>query len=195
MNLNLSFEKADRTPPPPHLPRKRSRLAKKSGSMPQDSKTVFMNTVKKSRLIGSTLSHISLFWIQAQKGSRLAKKSVSLPQYSKTMFMNTIKKSRLIRSTLYHISLFWIQAQNTAAEYFISTIVSEKTTFDIQTNHFVKLFCCFFVKLIYSVPSFGIGSSAELGMPRNECFLPRNNGNSSEPIPRNFFGTKFRSQP
>ncbi len=46
-----------------------------------------------------------------------------------------------------------------------------------------------------SVPSFGIGSSAELGMPRNECFLPRNNGNHSESIPRNFFGTKFRSQP
>ncbi len=32
-------------------------------------------------------------------------------------------------------------------------------------------------------------------MPRNECFLPRNNGNRSESIPRNFFGTKFRSQP
>ncbi len=46
-----------------------------------------------------------------------------------------------------------------------------------------------------SVPSFGIGSSAELGMPRNEHFLPRNNGNRSESIPRNFFGTKFRSQP
>jgi hypothetical protein len=46
-----------------------------------------------------------------------------------------------------------------------------------------------------SVPSFGIGSSAELGMPRNEHFLPRYNGNHSESIPRNFFGTKFRSQP
>jgi hypothetical protein len=46
-----------------------------------------------------------------------------------------------------------------------------------------------------SVPSFGIGSSAELGMPRNGHFLPRNNGNHSESIPRNFFGTKFRSQP
>jgi hypothetical protein len=32
-------------------------------------------------------------------------------------------------------------------------------------------------------------------MPRNEHFLPRNNGNRSESIPRNFFGTKFRSQP
>ncbi len=38
----------------------------------------------------------------------------------------------------------------------------------------------------HSVSSFGIGSSAELGMPRNEHFLPRNNGNRSEPIPRNF---------
>ncbi len=46
-----------------------------------------------------------------------------------------------------------------------------------------------------SVPSFGIGSSAELGMPRNKHFLPRNNGSCSESIPRNFFGTKFRSQP
>jgi hypothetical protein len=46
-----------------------------------------------------------------------------------------------------------------------------------------------------SVPNFGIGYSAELGMPRNEGFLPRNNGNRSESIPRNFFGTKYRSQP
>jgi hypothetical protein len=45
------------------------------------------------------------------------------------------------------------------------------------------------------VPSFGTGSSTELGMPRNEYFLPRNNGNRSESILRNFFGTKFRSQP
>jgi len=46
-----------------------------------------------------------------------------------------------------------------------------------------------------SVPSFGIGSSAELGMPRNEYFVPRNNGIRSESIPRNFFGTKFLSKP
>jgi hypothetical protein len=46
-----------------------------------------------------------------------------------------------------------------------------------------------------SVPSFGIGSSVEFGMPRNECFLPRNNGNRSESIPQNFFGTQFSSQP
>ena len=32
-------------------------------------------------------------------------------------------------------------------------------------------------------------------MPRNEHFLPQNNGNHSESIPRNFFGTIFRSQP
>jgi hypothetical protein len=37
-----------------------------------------------------------------------------------------------------------------------------------------------------SVPSFGICSSAELGMPRNEYFVPRNNGIRSESIPRNF---------
>jgi len=55
----------------------------------------------------------------------------------------------------------------------------------------------FFVKLIFfmpfsSVPSLGIDSSVNLGMPRNEHFLPRNNGNRSECIPRNFFGKKFR---
>jgi len=31
-----------------------------------------------------------------------------------------------------------------------------------------------FFRGFHSVPSFRIGSSAELGMPRNECFLPRN---------------------
>jgi hypothetical protein len=54
VNLNFSFEKADSTPPPPHLPRKGSQIAKKSVSLPQYSKTVFMNTVKKSRLILNT---------------------------------------------------------------------------------------------------------------------------------------------
>jgi hypothetical protein len=33
-----------------------------------------------------------------------------------------------------------------------------------------------FSRQFRSVPSFGISSSAELGMPRNEHFLPRNNG-------------------
>ena len=58
----------------------------------------------------------------------------------------------------------------------------------------------FFVKLIFfmpfpSVPSFGIESSLNLGMPPNEHFLSRNNGSCSESILRNFFGTKFRFQP
>jgi hypothetical protein len=58
----------------------------------------------------------------------------------------------------------------------------------------------FFVKLIFfmpfsSVPSLGIDSPVNLGMPRNELFLPRNNGNHSESIPRKFFGMKFRCQP
>ncbi len=43
-----------------------------------------------------------------------------------------------------------------------------------------------------SFPSLGIDSSVNLGMPRNEHFLPRNNGTHLESIPRNFFGTKFR---
>ncbi len=46
-----------------------------------------------------------------------------------------------------------------------------------------------------SVPSFGIGSSAELGMPRNEHFLPQNNGNRSESIPRNFSDRNSVSNP
>ncbi len=61
--------------------------------------------------------------------------------------------------------------QNKTRQPNILKIVSEKTTFDVQTNHFVKIFkfCCCFVKLIFSaefhsVPSFGIVSSAELGM-------------------------------
>jgi hypothetical protein len=57
-----------------------------------------------------------------------------------------------------------------------------------------------FVKLIFfmpfpSVPIFGIDSSVNLGMPRNEHFLPRNNGSCSESIPRNFSGTKFHCKP
>ncbi len=88
--------------------------------------------------------------------------------------------------------------QNKTRQPNISKIVSEKTTFDVQTNHFVQLFCCCFVKLIFSaefhsVPSYGIGSSAELGMLWNECFFPRNNRNRSKSIPQNFFGTKFHS--
>ncbi len=66
---------------------------------------------------------------------------------------------------------------------------------------YISTLCCagseklnFFAEFRF-VPSFGIGSSVELGMPRNEHFLPRNNGTRSESIPRNFFGTKFRSQP
>jgi hypothetical protein len=58
----------------------------------------------------------------------------------------------------------------------------------------------FFVKLIFfmpfpSVPNFGIDTSVNLGRPRNELFLPRNNGSCSESIPRNFFGRKFRDLP
>jgi hypothetical protein len=59
--------------------------------------------------------------------------------------------------------------QNKTRQPNILKIVSAKTTFDVQTNHFVKLVCCCFVKLIFSakfhsVPSFGIVSSAEFGM-------------------------------
>ncbi len=53
----------------------------------------------------------------------------------------------------------------------------------------------FFAEFRRSVFGFGIDSSVELGMPWNEHGLPLNNCNRSESIPRNFFGTKFRSQP
>jgi hypothetical protein len=79
-------------------------------------------------------------------------------------------------------------------------VVSEKMFFKVWTTTILLSYFGCFVKLIFSagfrsVPSFGTGSSAEVGMPRNEHFLPRNNGSRSEFIPRNFFGTKFRSQP
>jgi hypothetical protein len=56
----------------------------------------------------------------------------------------------------------------------------------------------YFVKLIFLfrfLPFRASDSSVNFGMPRNELFLPRNNGSHSESIPRNFFGTKFLCQP
>jgi hypothetical protein len=50
----------------------------------------------------------------------------------------------------------------------------------------------FFVKLFFFMP---FPSVLSLGMPWNEHFLQRNNGNHSESIPQNFFGTKFHCQP
>jgi hypothetical protein len=59
-----------------------------------------------------------------------------------------------------------------------------------------RLFCkTNFFMPFPSVPNFGIDTSVNFGMPRNEHFLPRNNRSYSESIPRNFFGTKFRCQP
>jgi hypothetical protein len=63
--------------------------------------------------------------------------------------------------------------------------VEEKTTRNSVPKHSPRTL----------VPSFGIDSTVDLGMPRNEHFLPRNNGNRSESIPRIFFGTKFSCQP
>jgi hypothetical protein len=61
-----------------------------------------------------------------------------------------------------------------------------------------QICCASFLKLhffaeFHSVPFRALES--ELGMPRNEHFLPRNNGNRSESVLQNFFETKFRSQP
>jgi hypothetical protein len=79
----------------------------------------------------------------------------------------------------------------------IKKIVSEKTTFEVRPNNLFSYFGCF-VKLIFSaefrsLTSFGHGNSVKLGMPRNEHFLPWNNGYCSESILRNFFRMKFRS--
>jgi hypothetical protein len=64
----------------------------------------------------------------------------------------------------------------------------------LKRKHAVNSVCwsrMFCKKLFFmpfpSVPSFVIDSSVKLGMPRNEHFLPRNNGSCSESIPRNFF--------
>jgi hypothetical protein len=75
--------------------------------------------------------------------------------------------------------------------------VSEKRNFEAWVNHFVKLnwlFCKtnFFRRIpFHSVPSLGIGSSAELRISWKEHFIPRNNGNGSESC--KFLQTKFRS--
>jgi hypothetical protein len=65
------------------------------------------------------------------------------------------------------------------------------TTFEVRTNDNVKLFWLFLENNFFcvfpfrSIPSFGIDSSMDFRMPRNEHFLPRNNGNRSESIPQN----------
>ncbi len=80
--------------------------------------------------------------------------------------------------------------QNAAAEYFNNSV--RKDYFWCTDKSFCTVTLLLLVKVIFSaefhsvpfrsIPSFGIGYSAELGMPRNECFLPRNNGNHSESI-------------
>ncbi len=63
--------------------------------------------------------------------------------------------------------------QNKTRQPNISKTVSEKTTFDVQTNQFqfVKLFCCCFVKLIFSAEFHSVPFQAsELALPWNsEC--------------------------
>jgi hypothetical protein len=68
--------------------------------------------------------------------------------------------------------------------YFVLSILFAGAGFFVKLNFFIPF---------SSVPSLVIDSSVNLGMPRNEHFLPRNNGSHSESIPRNFFGTKFRA--
>ncbi len=61
--------------------------------------------------------------------------------------------------------------QNKTRQPNISIIVSEKTTFDVQTNHFVNLLCYCFPKLVFSAEFHSIPFRAsELALPRNsEC--------------------------
>ncbi len=105
---------------------------------------------------------------------------------------------------LYHGTKLEANARNSVLNH----SAEEKTTWNSVPKHVSHekmlsvLFAGsgFFVKLIFfmpfhSVSGFGIDSSINFGMPRNEHFLPRNNGSCSESIPRNFFGKKFRCQP
>ncbi len=66
----------------------------------------------------------------------------------------------------------------------ISKIVSEKTTFEVQTNHLVKLlwlFCknniCRIIPFRFELPNWPFHGL------RNEHFIPRDNGNRSQSIP------------
>jgi hypothetical protein len=51
--------------------------------------------------------------------------------------------------------------QNAAAEYFNNS-VRRDYTFDVQPNHFVKLFSCCFVKLIFSAEFHSVPFRSEL---------------------------------
>jgi hypothetical protein len=66
-------------------------------------------------------------------------------------------------------------ARNKTQQANILKIVSEKTTFDVQTNHFVKLFCCCSVKLIFSAEFHSVPFRSEF---RNWLF--RGTRNASE---------------
>ncbi len=83
---------------------------------------------------------------------------------------------------LYHGTKIEVNSWNSAPKH-----VSDKNTLSI-------LFAGagFFVKLIFSpfssVPSLEIDSSVKnFDMPRNELFLPRNNGSHSESVPWKIF--------
>ncbi len=62
--------------------------------------------------------------------------------------------------------------QNKTRQPNISIIVSEKTTFDVRTNHFVKLFCCCFVKVFFSAEFHSVPFHSEL---RNWLFCVTRN--------------------
>jgi hypothetical protein len=85
----------------------------------------------------------------------------------------------------------WNKNRNKLSE-FRSEAVSEENILFAGAGFFVKLI--FFPAIsFHSEPRNGL--FRKLGMPRTERFFPRNNGNHSESIPRNFFVTKFRCQP
>ncbi len=126
----------------------------------------------------------------------------------------TISRKRKTLGILFHIMFGW-----KTSEFRSKPFSEEKKPQNFVRNHFRKWknfgipfriifgrektlkkndFC--FVKLHYFtesvqfriVLSYGMDSSEILGMIRNEHFIPQNNKNGSESIPRNFFWTKFR---
>ncbi len=69
----------------------------------------------------------------------------------------------------------------------ISKLLSEKRTFQVQRNFVNFYFGCFAKQIYFALFRSGpLDSSVDIAMPRNEHFLPRNSGNRSESIPRNF---------
>ncbi len=110
-------------------------------------------------------------WKRKQLGTPFHGKNISKAFHRRKRALNSVSWNRKL-SFFYH---FLKMRQSK-----ISKIVSEKTTFEVRTNHFVKLFWMFCKKYFSRYSLSFRDSSVVLGMLRNEHFLPRNNGISSK---------------